>query len=616
MLKNEDIICVSSIDWDFLWQGHQEIMTRLARNGNRVLFIENTGARSPRISDIGRIKRRIVNWRKGIHGIRKVEEGLYLYSPLILPFPYLRIARFINKKLMLAVLLRWLKAVGFSEPVLWVFLPTGLSLDLISEIDPKVLIYYCIDYLQASSRAASKIENTEKLLLKKADLVFVTSAELFRYCSENSRNVHYFPFGVNIENFTRVLSGEYPVPEDIKGIKRPIAGYVGGIHKWIDFDLLKYIAVQNKDISFVLCGPIQSDIGQLKDLSNVYFLGQKDAVKLPQYVKEFDVALIPYKLTEYTKNVYPTKLNEYLSLGKRVVSTGLHEIRKFKDENGDVVKIAATYDEFSKTVSECVRSRPSAEESALAIDRARKNSWANRIEEMSALVEAVEDEKRNQRDFDWKHNLARFYRGTKKKFIPAALSLALVYLAVFHTPMVWFMAKPLTIQDAPQRSDAIVALGGGVGESGKAGQGYEERVDLAVRLYKDGAAKEILYSSGYRYIMKEADVMRTLSIAAGVDKNDIIIDDSPVNTYEMIMHLKNYAKDRGWKKIIIISSPYHMRRLNLLFKKNMRDLEVAYVPVEYSGYYGNPTDAVRPRQIQGILQEYMALIYYKLKGYI
>ena len=30
MLQNEDIICISSIDWDFIWQGHQEIMTRLA----------------------------------------------------------------------------------------------------------------------------------------------------------------------------------------------------------------------------------------------------------------------------------------------------------------------------------------------------------------------------------------------------------------------------------------------------------------------------------------------------------------------------------------------------------------------------------------------------------
>ncbi|MBM3252435.1 MAG: glycosyltransferase family 1 protein, partial [Candidatus Omnitrophica bacterium] len=55
MLKNQNIICISSIDWDFIWQGHQEIMSALAQNGNRVLFIENTGVRTLRIRDIPRI---------------------------------------------------------------------------------------------------------------------------------------------------------------------------------------------------------------------------------------------------------------------------------------------------------------------------------------------------------------------------------------------------------------------------------------------------------------------------------------------------------------------------------------------------------------------------------
>jgi hypothetical protein len=61
MLKNENIICISSIDWDFIWQGHQEIMSALAKNGNRVLFIENTGVRAPRLKDSSRIRNRVKN---------------------------------------------------------------------------------------------------------------------------------------------------------------------------------------------------------------------------------------------------------------------------------------------------------------------------------------------------------------------------------------------------------------------------------------------------------------------------------------------------------------------------------------------------------------------------
>ena len=63
--KNHNIICISTIDWDFIWQGHQEIMSTLARQGDRVLFIENTGVRSVTLKDLPRLKHRLSNWRKG-----------------------------------------------------------------------------------------------------------------------------------------------------------------------------------------------------------------------------------------------------------------------------------------------------------------------------------------------------------------------------------------------------------------------------------------------------------------------------------------------------------------------------------------------------------------------
>ncbi len=55
MNRRHDILCISSIDWDFIWQGHQEIRSRLAADGHRVLVIENTGVRQARVSDLGSI---------------------------------------------------------------------------------------------------------------------------------------------------------------------------------------------------------------------------------------------------------------------------------------------------------------------------------------------------------------------------------------------------------------------------------------------------------------------------------------------------------------------------------------------------------------------------------
>ena len=58
MQQRQDIICISSIDWGFIWQGHQEIMARLAAAGHRVLFVENTGVRPPVPRDLPRLAER------------------------------------------------------------------------------------------------------------------------------------------------------------------------------------------------------------------------------------------------------------------------------------------------------------------------------------------------------------------------------------------------------------------------------------------------------------------------------------------------------------------------------------------------------------------------------
>lgn len=137
MLKNENIICISSIDWDFIWQGHQEIMSAFARNGNRVLFIENTGVRSPTIRDLSRLRKRLIRWFGSIKGFRQEEESIFIYSPVILPFPYSRIARWINRRLLIRPLKRWMRAAEFHQPIIWTFLPTGTALDIISGIEKK-----------------------------------------------------------------------------------------------------------------------------------------------------------------------------------------------------------------------------------------------------------------------------------------------------------------------------------------------------------------------------------------------------------------------------------------------------------------------------------------------
>jgi hypothetical protein len=74
MITGRDIVFISSIDWSYLWQVHQEIALRFAQAGNRVIYIENTGVRSPGLSDAGRILLRLKSWAKSLpsRGLRQV----------------------------------------------------------------------------------------------------------------------------------------------------------------------------------------------------------------------------------------------------------------------------------------------------------------------------------------------------------------------------------------------------------------------------------------------------------------------------------------------------------------------------------------------------------------
>ncbi len=622
MLKNQNIICISSIDWDFVWQGHQEIMSTFARNGNRVLFIENTGVRVPDLKDIQRLKKRIINWFKSVKGFRKQEDNLYLYSPLILPFPYSRFARWINKHILARAINNWMKAIEFHDPIIWTFLPTGTALDIINNIDHKFLVYYCIANFYELVDNAIKVKRTEDELLNKCDLIFAQGKALEEKCRRLNNNVHVFPFGVNMGAFDNFLHSRKETPFDMQDIKGPVIGYIGGIHKHIDFGLLKFIAHAHPEWSIVLVGPIQTTTVEISGLKNIYLLGKKDFSQLPYYINRFDVCLIPYLKSGYTSTVYPTKLNEYHALGKPVVSTDLPEVVNFNKDNDNLIFVAKTHREFAEIVRDVIR----GQETILVerrIGSAKKNSWIKRIEEMSHLIEEGMERKSGM-PWDWRDNFLKIYKQARRKTIRIVCGLLISYLLIFYTPLFWFLASPLKISQIPKKADAIVVFAGGVGESGKVGQGFEERVQHAVELYRQGYAQEMVFSSGYIYVFEEPIVMKALVVSLGVKPDAIILEERATNTYENVAFTKRILEAKGWHNIILISSPYHMLRAKMVFKKIAPDIKVIYSPVPNSRFYSRGVDSqgrkvwrqINLQQIRGIIHEYLGILYYWWKGYI
>jgi hypothetical protein len=116
-------------------------MSTLAAQGHRVLFLENTGVRAPQIRDLPRVRQRFKNWWRGTKGFRQERPNLFVFSPLVVPLPYSRVARWINRWLLGRALKRWMRATGLYRPIVWTFLPTPLAVDLIRELDPQLTVY-------------------------------------------------------------------------------------------------------------------------------------------------------------------------------------------------------------------------------------------------------------------------------------------------------------------------------------------------------------------------------------------------------------------------------------------------------------------------------------------
>ncbi len=386
MLRDRNIVCLSSIDWDFLWQGHQQIMSALAEQGNRVLFVESTGVRRPTPRDIPRLWRRLRGSGRGHHDRRRRPDNVRVYSPVVLPFPYSRVAQAVNRPILRRAIRRDTRGWGPTRPIVWNFLPTPLSRSLVRALNPALSIFHSVDRFAVSSVAAARASDSETACLAEADLVFVSSQPLLERARRLNAHAHLCPSGVDFPRFAEARQGSAPLPDDLGALPRPIIGYLGGLHRWLDQRLLAAVAARRPEWSFALVGPIQTDVSTLMRLPNVHALGTRGPDEVPMYLRGFDVATIPYRLTEYTHHVYPAKLNEYLAMGLGVVATPLSEIERFNRDYGDVVAVAAGPEAFETAVETALSNRGLSDVER-RVDAARANSWEVRLELMSSLIE-------------------------------------------------------------------------------------------------------------------------------------------------------------------------------------------------------------------------------------
>ena len=266
-----------------------------------------------------------------------------------------------------------------SSILFWASHP--FAADYIGKFNEAMICYDCTEKFSEFDfwvTLRNEVEEKDSLLTQRADLIFVQAEPYLVEKKSLNPKTFLIPNAVDYDLFQNCL--DMPEPSDLKGIKRPILGYVGSINSRMDFELLRKTAQVYKDWSLVFIGDVSDSslIKPIDGLKNDYFLGEKPYNILPSYLKEFNVCLMPYSINLMQS---PLKLFDYLASGKPVVSTDIPGLRNFSD----VIFVSKTEDEFIKNIG--IAADDNNPSSVLRRKRrAKDNSWDVREEQVWDII--------------------------------------------------------------------------------------------------------------------------------------------------------------------------------------------------------------------------------------
>lgn len=376
----QDLICISHLRWDFVWQRPQHILSRLAKH-YRVFFVEepmtDTSAAEPQLAVT---KGRGENPVTVIRLMQPADENRWIgHGDPQTQDTYEHL------------LAQLLEQQGSKERILWLYTP--MAAPFVAALHPDLLVYDVMDELSAFKGAPAALREQDRTMLRTADVVFTGGVSMYRARLPYANNIHLFPSGVEIAHFARAAKRNMPQPPDLSNMAGPIIGYFGVIDERMDMAALEALAASHPEWNIVMLGPVvKIDPTELPQAANLHYLGMKDYQELPSYLAYFDVALVPFAINEATRYLSPTKTLEYLAAGKPVVAAPIADIVELY---GDYVRIAETPQEYVSH-TEAALAEIGAETPAERSTRAARvekllqlHTWDYIAGEMQKLIDAA-----------------------------------------------------------------------------------------------------------------------------------------------------------------------------------------------------------------------------------
>jgi glycosyltransferase involved in cell wall biosynthesis len=299
----KNLICLSHLRWDFVYQRPQHLLTRFAKYSN-VYFYEEPIFDA---TDYGYLS------------ISKRTNNVLVAVPHLKPG--LSDAE-IDKSLS-NLFDQFMDNFEIDDCLFWYYTPMALNYS--GRHKPKLTVYDCMDELSGFKFAPPALVKLEKELMAKADVVFTGGYSLYEAKKQYHANIFPHPSSIDKKHFAGAKTSAEAA--DQKEIAGPKVGFYGVVDERFDLKLLGEMADARPELNFIIIGPVvKIDPETLPKNRNIHYLGQKSYQELPAYLAGWDVALIPFLLNESTKFISPTKTPEYLAAGIPVVSTAIKDV--------------------------------------------------------------------------------------------------------------------------------------------------------------------------------------------------------------------------------------------------------------------------------------------------
>jgi glycosyltransferase involved in cell wall biosynthesis len=394
-LSGESIICFAGEDWWYHFpHSKNHIMKRLAGQ-NRVLFVNSLTLGLPSFSNpdlLMKIRRKA---RSYLRWLRKVPEGLWVFSPIILPFFGSKTARKLNRWLLILQLRLAMLLCRMRRPIVWVASLTAI--DVIDSLDAKLILYQVSDKHDANEDSALSrdiIREMDRELRKSAAVVMYSGRKLYEEAS-HVRHRYFLEQAVDFDHFATEADDTAP---DIACIPHPVLGYFGYMDYVMDLPLIAEVAKLRPEWHWVFIGT-KSNLVQIA-MPNVHFLGRKQYGELPRYLRHFDVCVLPWNQQNvFTSYGSAIKVREYLASGKPVVISPLYEYL-----NTPGIRIYRGPQEFISAVEDALH-RDTPADRQLRQSAVKDSTWDVRTQQVSALIVTLLQQRAESRPPDARQNL-------------------------------------------------------------------------------------------------------------------------------------------------------------------------------------------------------------------